>query len=438
MRGLCQLNNNNAAAAASAVDGQLSSDKHAGRDELQTAISAHTSNTVAAGGMARLSEATCDSNSFGDLSKVIGSADSKAPAWEPSGASFGSYAKPSPTGLVLEPTADCSPMKKQLENVTGMNITETRPLLVSPAENTETHTSGALDAGGDITTSQGHVTPGFDLHFEASPSTQESMGMTEAMSQSKSPLGVLWRASVQETLQQEPMSSRAEILQNSEDVVADRNAEFAQALTPIFEKTSTVLLPTQQAGAITHEADEAEVPVQAQTLVFSTRPPSVETPRELEGAVSQKHVEPALLERCLASASVEPDTVPGQLNLGALDISLGNGSTLDADPLKETGCDTAFGVSEFSRGAQSIASVGTTVDEVTSHLLRAREKIEAIELEFEHVMRELVAYGQQEPAQFQPYTAFQPEYFSINTPSVGGPVGSFMSVPLSSDAATWK
>lgn len=79
------------------------------------------------------------------------------------------------------------------------------------------------------------------------------------------------------------------------------------------------------------------------------------------------------------------------------------------------------------------APVDETVDEVTHHLLCARSKIEAVELEFAHIMEELAAYGQRLPASAKTAGSFtdaaaspfnsttsqqmKPEYFLINTPS---------------------
>merc|ERR1712232_1446632 len=81
-----------------------------------------------------------------------------------------------------------------------------------------------------------------------------------------------------------------------------------------------------------------------------------------------------------------------------------------------------------SNGFKS-ASLGVddTMDEVTRHLLDARNKIETVEMEFAQIMNELAAFGQRQPAASTlPTTApsagangnaaAMPEYFCINTP----------------------
>lgn len=80
----------------------------------------------------------------------------------------------------------------------------------------------------------------------------------------------------------------------------------------------------------------------------------------------------------------------------------------------------------------------SSVDDVTRHLLRARNKIEAVELEFAHIMGELAAYSERIPsakaAICSPATAGKPsselsdaagrralaEYFFVGTPQATG------------------
>lgn len=119
----------------------------------------------------------------------------------------------------------------------------------------------------------------------------------------------------------------------------------------------------------------------------------------------------------------------------------------DTLPSHSLGIGTAAG--SASVGATTIAerstpsgtawapSVSNPMDEVTRQLLQARDKIEAVELEFAQVMGELAAYGDrlpmpstqpqqiafseplvgQRPAPLAACSQSQPEHFCIDTPS---------------------
>jgi len=99
-----------------------------------------------------------------------------------------------------------------------------------------------------------------------------------------------------------------------------------------------------------------------------------------------------------------------------------------------TGADNSLldGVPNFPINNEGVAHTDGTMDDVTRHLMHARDKIEAVEHEFTQIMAELANYGKRFAAAADPDAAERksPEYFCIDTPTPRRKEGS--SFPPSS------
>eukprot|EP00929_Paragymnodinium_shiwhaense_P080362 TRINITY_DN41908_c0_g1_i1.p1 TRINITY_DN41908_c0_g1~~TRINITY_DN41908_c0_g1_i1.p1 ORF type:complete len:582 (-),score=139.85 TRINITY_DN41908_c0_g1_i1:27-1772(-) len=96
-----------------------------------------------------------------------------------------------------------------------------------------------------------------------------------------------------------------------------------------------------------------------------------------------------LKEQSSAAAAAETEKTSAVVPLSPRGISPAASVSKSAG---RTGTSVMGAASPGNKVDAAIA-VDETVDEVTRHLLRAREKIEAVESEFAHIMSELAAYG---------------------------------------------
>jgi len=140
---------------------------------------------------------------------------------------------------------------------------------------------------------------------------------------------------------------------------------------------------------------EAQAPLLASSL------PRDPVPAVLEAVLKFKQEASACVQKYLAERALparDPQEAPGPS--GALSSSHSKPSTSLSIPREEPAGVAVPGSAGVLSGSREVheaseRGVDDKVDEVTRHLLQAREKIEAVEREFAQIMGELAAYGRQ-------------------------------------------
>ncbi|CAE7535393.1 unnamed protein product [Symbiodinium sp. CCMP2456] len=135
----------------------------------------------------------------------------------------------------------------------------------------------------------------------------------------------------------------------------------------------------------------------AQAPLLASSIPRDPVPAVLEAVVKFKQEASACVQKYLAERALpapQPKEAPGPS--GALSSRPSTRSIPREEPAGVAVPGSA-GVPSGSREDQEASEPGVDdkVDEVTRHLLQAREKIEAVEREFAQIMGELAAYGRQ-------------------------------------------
>lgn len=141
---------------------------------------------------------------------------------------------------------------------------------------------------------------------------------------------------------------------------------------------------------------------EAQAPLLASSIPRDPVPALLEAVVKFKQEASACVQKYLAERALpaqEPKEAPGPSAALSSHLERRRPSTrsIPRDEPAGVAAPGSEGVLSGSREDQEAFEPGVEdkVDEVTRHLLQAREKIEAVEREFAQIMGELAAYGRQ-------------------------------------------